>query len=329
MTDAAPSRIWDTLSGRPLAADVKFVFREICPYMPPMAPATATHVPYTKMNGLGNEILVVDLRAFSKVLSAEEVRAIAGRPGTSFEQLMAIHHGLPGRAAPRVHIYNNDGSEAGACGNGMRCVALYESTRTGGDILGFETEAGLLKAVVRSAADISVAMGKPRFGWADIPLSEKFNDTRHIELQIGPIDKPVLHSPSVVNVGNPHAIFWVDDDPDGYDLARLGPMLEHHPIFPGRANISLARVTAHDALTVRTWERGAGLTKACGSAACAAAVSAARLKLTGRRVAVTLPGGVLQIDWRNDDEIVMTGPAETEHAGVLDLGSLAPVAAAV
>ena len=147
-------------------------------------------------------------------------------------------------------------------------------------------------------------------------------------MQIGPIDKPVLHSPSVVNVGNPHAIFWVDDDPYGYDLARLGPMLEHHPIFPERANISLARVTAPDALTLRTWERGAGLTKACGSAACAAAVSAARLKLTGRKVTVTLPGGVLHIEWRDDDEIVMTGPAETEHTGTLDLASLAPIAVA-
>ena len=112
-------------------------------------------------------------------------------------------------------------------------------------------------------------MGKPRFGWRDIPLAEAFHDTRKIELQIGPIDKPILHSPSVVNIGNPHAVFWVDDV-GAYDLARIGPLLENHPIFPERANISLAHVTSQTAITVRTWERGAGLTKACGSAACAA-----------------------------------------------------------
>ena len=284
-------------------------------------------VPFAKMNGLGNEILVVDLRATGKVLAAAEVAAIARVAGTGFDQLMAIYAPRPGSTAPHVRIYNNDGSEAGACGNGMRCVALYEHLRSGGAAFAFETQAGLLDAQVRSPADITVSMGKPRFRWADIPLAEPFNDTRHIELQIGPIDAPVLHSPSVVNVGNPHAIFWVDDDVNGYDLARLGPMLENHPIFPERANISLARVTAHDALSLRTWERGAGLTRACGSAACAAAVSAARIKLTGRKVAVTLPGGVLEIEWRADDEIVMTGPAEMERTGELDLASLALTAA--
>jgi diaminopimelate epimerase len=122
----------------------------------------------------------------------------------------------------------------------------------------------------------------------------------------------------VVNVGNPHAVFWVDDV-GAYDLARIGPMLEHHPVFPERANISLAHVVSPTAITLRTWERGAGLTKACGSAACAAAVCAARKGLTGRTVTVTLPGGPLLIEWRADDEILMTGPVEMEHEGVLDL----------
>ncbi len=135
-------------------------------------------------------------------------------------------------------------------------------------------------------------MGKPRFAWNEIPLAEEFRDTRAIELQIGPIDAPVLHSPSVVSMGNPHAIFWVDDV-EAYDLANFGPLLENHPIFPERANISLAAVTSREHIVIRTWERGAGLTKACGSAACAAAVAAARLKRTGRKVRVTLPGGDL------------------------------------
>ena len=141
-------------------------------------------------------------------------------------------------------------------------------------------------------------MGPPRFKWNEIPLAEEFYDTRAIELQIGPIDEPILHSPSAVSMGNPHAVFWVDDV-DAYDLGKIGPMLENHPIFPDRANISLAQVVSRGHLIVRTWERGAGLTRACGSAACAAVVCAARTRRTGRNVTVTLPGGDLAIEWRD------------------------------
>ena len=175
----------------------------------------------------------------------------------------------------------------------------------------------MLDVSVHGIDRITVDMGSPRFGWRDIPLAEPFHDTRTIELQIGPIDKPILHSPSAVNVGNPHAVFWVADV-NAYDLGRIGPMLENHPIFPERANISLAHVTSPTAITLRTWERGAGLTKACGSAACAATVCAARKKLTERIVTVTLPGGPLGIEWRADDRILMTGPVELEHEGVLE-----------
>jgi diaminopimelate epimerase len=189
--------------------------------------------------------------------------------------------------------------------------------KTGRKALKFETKAGVLEVGVGGIDRISVDMGTPRFGWQEIPLAEPFHDTRTIELQIGPIDKPLLHSPSVVNIGNPHAVFWVDDV-QAFDLARIGPMLENHPLFPERANISLARVTARDAITVRTWERGAGLTKACGSAACAAAVCAARKGLTDRLVTVTLPGGPLEIEWRADGHILMSGPVALEHEGVLE-----------
>src|SRR5690606_32687722 len=172
----------------------------------------------------------------------------------------------------------------------------------------------------------TVDMGKPRFGWQEIPLAEEFRDTRHIELQIGPIDTPVLHSPSAVNVGNPHVVFWVDDV-NAYDLARLGPLLENHPIFPERANVSLCKVVARDHLVVRTWERGAGLTKACGSAACAAAVAATRLKFADRKVRVTLPGGDLFIEWRERGaHILMTGPVETEFTGMPDAAMLGATA---
>ena len=146
----------------------------------------------------------------------------------------------------------------------------------------------------------------------------KFEDTRAIELQIGPIDKPILHSPSAVSMGNPHAIFWVDDV-DAYDLGKIGPLLEHHPMFPERANISLAQVVSREHIVLRTWERGAGLTRACGSAACAAAVAAARLRRTDRKVTVTLPGGDLVIEWRErDDHVLMTGPVAYEYEGRFD-----------
>jgi diaminopimelate epimerase len=218
-----------------------------------------------------------------------------------------------------VRIYNNDGSEAGACGNGMRCVADILFKQSGNSTLTVETRAGLLACRKGEVPLIStVDMGVPRFAWDEIPLAEEFRDTRAIELQIGPIDHPILHSPSAVSMGNPHAVFWVDDV-NAYDLAKIGPMLEHHPIFPERANISLAKVAARDHLIVRTWERGAGLTRACGSAACAAAVCGARTKRTDRKVTVTVPGGDLAIEWRDrDDHVLMTGPVEYEYEGRFD-----------
>jgi diaminopimelate epimerase len=215
-----------------------------------------------------------------------------------------------------VRIYNNDGSEAGACGNGMRCVAALLGRDTGRTKAAYETSAGVLQTWQDAGSGLfTVDMGPPRFAWNEIPLAEPFADTRAIELQIGPIDQPILHSPSAVNMGNPHAIFWVEDVA-AYDLGKIGPMLEHHPMFPERANITLCAVMSPDHLVVRTWERGAGLTKACGSAACAAAVAAARLGRTGRKVRVTLPGGDLSIVWREGDgHVLMTGPVEFEFEG--------------
>jgi diaminopimelate epimerase len=274
-------------------------------------------IPFRKMNGLGNEIVVVDLRGSRRVLDAGEARAIAARPASHFDQMMVLHDAKAAGTEAYVRIYNADGSEAEACGNGMRCIGWLAANETGRKALKFETRAGVLDVSVHGIDRITVDMGSPRFGWRDIPLAEAFHDTRTIELQIGPIDKPILHSPSAVNVGNPHAVFWVADV-NAYDLGRIGPMLENHPIFPERANISLAHVTSPTTITLRTWERGAGLTKACGSAACAATVCAARKKLTERTVTVTLPGGPLGIEWRADDRVLMTGPVELEHEGVLE-----------
>jgi diaminopimelate epimerase len=278
--------------------------------------ALANHS-FIKMNGLGNEIVVVDMRARPQAITADDARAAA--TAAPYDQLMAVY---PPRAAGTdafVRIYNNDGSEAGACGNGMRCVADILFKQSGNSTLTVETQAGLL-ACFRGPEPLTstVDMGQPRFQWNEIPLAEAFSDTRAIELQVGPIDHPILHSPSAVSMGNPHAVFWVEDV-SAYDLGKIGPLLEHHPIFPDRANISVAQVASPDRMIVRTWERGAGLTRACGSAACAAAVCAARTGRTGRRVTVTLPGGDLAIEWREaDGHVLMTGPVEYEFEGRFD-----------
>ncbi|MGH6763354.1 MAG: diaminopimelate epimerase [Phyllobacterium sp.] len=275
-------------------------------------------IPFAKMNGLGNDIIVADMRGRADHITPAAAIALAADPATKFDQIMAIHDPKTPDTFAYIEIINCDGTQAQACGNGTRCVVQTLAAETGERIFTFETIAGILNAEELPDGQISVDMGKPRFGWQEIPLSEEFRDTRAIELQVGPIDAPVLHSPSVASMGNPHAIFWVDKDVWTYDLEKFGPLLENHPIFPERANISIAHVTAQDAMTLRTWERGAGLTRACGSAACAAAVSAARTRRTARTVTVTVPGGPLLIEWRDDDHVIMTGPAEWEFSGVLD-----------
>src|SRR5213080_1944297 len=258
--------------------------------------ALANHA-FAKMNGIGNDIVVVDLRDSKAVVTAEDARAVASPAGVPYDQLMVLQPPRLQGTEAFIRIYNNDGSEAGACGNGMRCVVRRLFEKTGQTAVTFETRAGLLNCWQGPASDLyTVDMGAPKFGWQDIPLAEEFADTRCIELQIGPIDKPILHSPSALSMGNPHAIFWVDDV-HAYDLAKIGPLLENHPIFPERANISLCAVKSKNHIVVRTWERGAGLTKACGSAACAAAAAAARLRKANRKLTVTLPGGDLQIEW--------------------------------
>lgn len=277
-----------------------------------------TSAPFARMNGLGNQILVVDMRGRADKVTAEAAVALAADLTTRFDQIMAIHDPRTPGTENFVRILNSDGSMAQACGNGMRCVVQALAAETGRRAFTFETIAGILTAEEHADGTISVDMGLPRFGWDEIPLAEEFADTRMIELQVGPIDAPVLHSPSVVSMGNPHAIFWVDGDVWSYDLERFGPMLENHPIFPERANISIAKIASPTALILRTWERGAGLTLACGTAACAAAVSAARTGRTGRDVTVTVPGGDLRISWRDDDHVIMTGPAEWEFSGTLE-----------
>jgi diaminopimelate epimerase len=276
----------------------------------------ASAIYFRKMNGLGNDFVVLDARTGPLPIDERRARAIADRTsGIGCDQLIVLE---PSRAADvRMRIWNNTGDEVESCGNASRCIADLLFRETGRDAVTIDTAGGLLRCTRAGAGLVTVDMGVPRFGWKDIPLAEEFRDTRRIELQVGPLDAPILHSPSVVNVGNPHCIFWVNDV-SAYDLARVGPMLEHHPLFPQRANVSLAEVRSPDHLLLKVWERGAGLTRACGTAACAAAVAGCRLRLVGRSVRVTLPGGDLAIEWRESDgHILMTGPFAYEFEGWL------------
>jgi diaminopimelate epimerase len=277
--------------------------------------------PFLKMNGLGNQIIVADMRGRADHVTPQAAIAINARPETRFDQIMAVHDPRTPGTANYIEIINSDGSIAQACGNGMRCVVQALTAEQGRQLFTFETVAGILFGEERDDGRITVDMGTPKFAWYDIPLAEEFADTRKIELQIGPIDAPVLHSPSVASMGNPHATFWVYDDVWSYALDRFGPLLENHPIFPERANISIAQVVAPDKIILRTWERGAGLTEACGTAACAALVNGARTRRTARAATVTLPGGDLFVEWRDDDHVVLTGPAELEWTGTLDPAS--------
>jgi diaminopimelate epimerase len=279
------------------------------------------HRRFLKMHGAGNAIVVLDLRGTPIVVTPEDARAIAADPHSAFDQLMVLHDPVSPRTDAFLRIYNTDGSESGACGNGTRCVAfamlddpaMARPAESGRLVL--ETKAGLVEVQRVADRSFTVDMGRPRLAWDEIPLREPFPDTRRIELQIGPIDDPILHSPGAVSMGNPHAVFFTEQDPDAYDLARIGPMLENHPVFPERANISVAQVTGRETIKLRVWERGAGLTLACGTAACATVVAASRLRMIGRGATVSLPGGDLVIEWRADDHVLMTGPVFLEGEG--------------
>jgi diaminopimelate epimerase len=276
------------------------------------------NAPFLKMNGLGNEIIVADMRKRADRVSPAAAIVLNVDPATKFDQIMAIHDPKTPGTANYIEILNSDGSLAEACGNGMRCVVQALSAETGQKSYVFETLAGILTADEHADGTISVDMGEPRMGWDEIPLKEEFYDTTGIELQIGPIDAPVLHTPSAVSMGNPHVTFWVEDDVWGYALDRFGPLLENHPIFPERCNISIAQVVSPTHIILRTWERGAGLTRACGTAACAALVNAVRTKRTQRNATLTLPGGDLIVEWKADNHVVLTGPAEFEFSGSFD-----------
>ena len=275
-----------------------------------------TAVPFIKMHGLGNDFVVVDARAVPFALDNGAARALADRrEGVGCDQIVVLEPPRNGTADVFLRFWNSDGSEADACGNGTRCAASLVMAESGRESVAIETAAGLLGAQAAGAGRVTVDMGAARLEWRDIPLARE-QDTLHLELARGSLRDPVA-----VNMGNPHAVFFVEDAA-AVDLARLGPELEHDPLFPERANIGIAQITGPDQLRLRVCERGAGITRACGTGACAAAVAAIRRGLTGRRVTVTLDGGALDIEWREDGHVLMTGPVATAFVGELDLDAL-------
>lgn len=270
---------------------------------------------YLKMNGLGNSFVILDLRESKARVDEESARLIADpKTGPGCDQVISIEDRNGGLF---MGVWNADGSEVGACGNAARCVGWLLMEELGGDKIDFSTGGGALSAERIGDKRVAIDMGPPKFNWRDIPLAEQMDDTRFIDVKLGPIDNPVLWGPSAVNMGNPHCIFFVDDA-EAQALDRFGPLVENHPLFPERANVSVAEVKSKHAIRLRVWERGAGITQACGTAACAALAAAHRRRLTARKATVTLDGGDLAIEWREDDDhIIMTGPVAFDGEGRL------------
>ena len=268
--------------------------------------------PFLKMNGLGNDFVVVEARTAPFNPTPEEAAAIADRSsGIGCDQLIGI---APSQSADAyMRIWNADGGEVDACGNATRCVGWLLMEAAGRSSATIETNAGLLKVARAGESLVMVDMGEPRLEWNEIPLAEPF-DTRRIELQVGPIDDPVLRQPGCVSMGNPHVVFFVADA-EAAPVREMGPIIEHHPLFPERANVGFAQILARDHIRLRVWERGAGLTKACGTGACAALVAANRRGLTDRRAVVSLDGGDLTIEWAANNHVMMTGPVAIEFTG--------------
>ena len=276
-----------------------------------------TSRPFVKMNGAGNDFVVVDALARPFTPSEDQVRALADRQtGEGFDQLIAMEASDTADAFMRV--WNADGSMVQTCGNALRCVGWLLMEAKGVDRVVIDTGAGPTTATRAGDRRVTVDMGAPRLDWDQVPLAEEM-DTRGIELQVGPIDAPVLHTPGAVSMGNPHVVFFTDRQDDGF-VTGSGSLVEHHPLFPEGVNVGFAKVLDRSHIRLRVWERGAGLTKACGTGACAAQVAAVRRGLTERKATVVVDGGELVIDWDEaSGHVLMTGPVEIERTGTLSV----------
>jgi diaminopimelate epimerase len=271
--------------------------------------------PFLKMNGLGNDFVVVEARSQPFAPSEAEARAIADRAsGIGCDQLIAIEPS--DLADAHMRIWNADGGQVEQCGNAARCVGWLIMEATGREAVKLDTPGGLLEVCRAGDKRVTVDMGRPGLDWRDIPLAEPM-DTRGVELQVGPIDNPLLHTPGCVSMGNPHVVFFVKNA-ETAPVREVGSMIEHHRLFPERVNVGFAQVKARDRIRLRVWERGAGVTRACGTGACAALVAAQRRGLVDRAATVEMDGGDLRIEWRRaDDHVLMTGPVAVEFTGTL------------
>ena len=274
-------------------------------------------VPFVKMHGLGNDFVVLDARMRPLTLTESQILALADRRrGVGFDQLVLIEKPQTSDATARIRFFNSDGSEAGACGNGTRCLAALLMDETNTNQILLETLSGTVAAQKRASGLVTVDMGPANLDWADIPLSEAI-DSLHLTVAEGNLSDPVG-----VGMGNPHCVFFVEDA-EAVPLERIGPEIEHHALFPERTNVEIASPKGENRFRLRVWERGSGITDACGTGACAAAVAAHRRGLSGRSVTLDLDGGSLDIQWRKkDDHVLMTGPFATSFTGSVTLLSL-------
>jgi diaminopimelate epimerase len=267
---------------------------------------------FLKMHGLGNDFLVLDARRAPLALDAARTRAMADRrTGVGFDQLLIIEPPRAAGAYAFVRIRNSDGDEVEACGNGARCVASLLMAEVGRDRVVIDSLAGPLEAERRPGGLVAIDLGPARLDWRQIPLAREM-DTLHLDFRQGP-----LADPAAVNVGNPHAIFFVPDA-EAVDLAGLGPKIEHDPLFPERINVEAVTPLADGRLRMRVWERGAGITRACGTGAAASLVAAHRRGLAPRKGSVLLDGGTLEVEWRADNHVILTGPVAVSFSGRLD-----------
>ena len=274
--------------------------------------------PFVKMNGAGNDFVVVNALETPFAPTADQARAIADREtGEGCDQLIALEPS--DRADAFMRVWNADGGVVETCGNALRCVGWMLLQSSGKDEVSIDTLGGSTTARRAPDGRITVDMGAPRLDWTQIPLDEAM-DTRGIELQVGPIDDPVLHTPGAVSMGNPHVVFFVDRAPNDAFVRGTGSLIENHPRFPEGVNVGFAHVIAPDRIRLRVWERGAGLTRACGTGACAALVAASRRGLTGREATIDMDGGELRVEWdQATGHVFMTGPVEVERTGMLAL----------
>jgi len=246
--------------------------------------------------------------------------AIKGGPmgALGADQIIVMRQPKSDSADIFMEIWNADGGEVDACGNASRCIPWLMMVETGRNEITLETNAGMLLTTRISKDQVAVDMGKPHLEWDEIPLKE-YMDTHVIDVKVGPIDAPILARPGAVNMGNPHCVFFVDNA-DETAVDKIGPMIEFHPLFPEQCNVGFAEIRNRNEIRLRVWERGVGITKACGTGACAALVAAHRQNRTGRKARIIMDGGDLHIDWRvSDDHVIMTGPVELEFEGTLDV----------